>query len=172
MTPGILEPPGASKKWFHNYFLRCLEARHEFTRCLAIIVWFSSPKAGLRAALPRESLDRCWPTDIPAWDEQQQLTKEFVGQLDDPRRDPDHTMGNVNTAHQLQKLFQPACQTLDHYRKLVDHFPAPKFGRVVGNRLDSKHALAFGVHPQGQPPKVNFENRQIVLRSLDHAFKP
>ncbi len=46
--------------------------------------------------------------------------------------------------------------------KLLDHPPAPQFGGVVRDRLEPKHAFAFGVGLAGQPPEVQLEHGQVI----------
>ena len=54
---GILEPPEASKKLYHNHFLRRLEANDEFTRSLEVELRFLPWKADFCGARGRRSLE-------------------------------------------------------------------------------------------------------------------
>jgi hypothetical protein len=45
---------------------------------------------------------------------------------------------------------------------------AQGFG-VMADRLEAQHVLAFGVALEGQVPEVDLEDRQAVLRCLDHS---
>ena len=41
---------------------------------------------------------------------------------------------------------------------------------VVSDGLDSKYAFAFAIYLNGKLAKMDFENRQIIDRSLEHGF--
>ena len=53
---------------------------------------------------------------------------------------------------------------------LLDHPPAAQFGGVVRDRLEPKHAFAFGVRLAGQPPEVQLEHGQVIGRCLDRGL--
>src|SRR5215510_3849953 len=48
---------------------------------------------------------------------------------------------------------------------------AAKFLTIVNHHLDTKHAFAFGIDLQSQLTEMQFEDRQVILRSLDHDFQ-
>ncbi len=54
--------------------------------------------------------------------------------------------------------------------KLLDHPPAAQLGGVVYDRLEPKHAFAFGVGLTGQPPEVQLEHGQVIRRCLDRGL--
>ena len=46
--------------------------------------------------------------------------------------------------------------------ELLDHAPAAQLRGVVRDRLEPKHAFAFGVGLAGQPPEVQLEHGQVI----------
>ena len=55
-----------------------------------------------------------------------------------------------------------AGQSGDDLGKLLDHPPAAQLRGVVRDRLEPKHAFAFGVGLAGQPPEVQLEHGQVI----------
>ncbi len=87
------------------------------------------------------------------WDEQQQLTESFAQQLDDSRRDPDHTM--------LEMVRSRLFGLLAGYEDQNDHdaLRTDAIFKLLANRLPEDDDLA------SQPTLSRFEN-SITARSL------
>jgi len=79
-------------------------------------------------------------------------------------------VGNVYPPQHLQKPLQDAHEQGNHLGKATDPFPTVQLLGVVNNHLDSQDALAFAIHLDRQFPEMNFEDRQIIDRSLDHGL--
>ena len=57
--------------------------------------------------------------------------------------------------------FGDAGESGDDLGKLLDHAPAAQLRGVMCDRLEPKHAFAFGVGLAGQPPEVQLEHGQV-----------
>src|SRR5712664_3059377 len=68
------------------------------------------------------------------------------------------------------KPFQDTFQSGDHLRKLVERPAAVELSRVMGNDLDAKDAIAFGIEIQSQLAEAQLGDRQIIRRSLNRDF--
>ena len=55
--------------------------------------------------------------------------------------------------------------------KPIQHSSTAQIFGVVNNRLEAKYVLALGVRLESQLAKVQFEDRQVVRRCLDHHFQ-
>src|SRR5208282_628903 len=81
--------------------------------------------------------------------------------------DPCHVHGVQDLEEPVQDGDQPG----DDLREPVQLSATAQVYRVVSNHLDPQDALAFGIDLEGQPSAMDFEDRQIILRSLDHDLE-
>ena len=75
---------------------------------------------------------------------------------------------NVHTSQNLQESFQDTLEQDHDLRKPINPLPTAKLFDVVNDHLDPQDAFAFAIHLDRQLPKMDFEDRQIIDRSLDH----
>lgn len=82
-------------------------------------------------------------------------------------------VGEESGVHTVQRGGEPvgdSGQLRHDLGEFLDHPPAARFGSVVRDGLESKHAFAFGMGLAGQPPEVQLEHGQVKRRCLDRGF--
>lgn len=77
---------------------------------------------------------------------------------------------HIHAAQGIQEAVQDFLQPPDNLGELGQRAPAVQLFRVVNDDLDAQDAFAFGIHLGGDLPEVYLEDRQVILRSLDHDF--
>src|SRR3990170_2582130 len=78
----------------------------------------------------------------------------------------------VHPSENSQKSFHDNFQRCRHLGKPLNPPAIPQLFDVVSNYLDPQDAFAFAIHLDRQLPIMDFEDRQIIDRSLDHDLKP
>lgn len=87
-----------------------------------------------------------------------------------PVQPPVVNEGNVYTPQNLQESFQDALEQGNDLRKLIDPLPTVQLLGIVNDHLDSQDVFAFAIHLDRQLPEMDFEDRQIIDRFLDHGL--
>jgi len=75
---------------------------------------------------------------------------------------------DINTVQGIEETIQNVCQAQDNLGKLGQRAATAQIFCVVNNNLSAQDAFAFGIHLDGDLSKVKLEDRQVILRSLDH----
>ena len=76
----------------------------------------------------------------------------------------------IHTAQRIHESLQNAFGFDYDPRKLLQRTTTRELACVVNDRLNAKHALAFGIDLQSQLAAVQLEDRQIIRRFLDRYF--
>jgi len=76
----------------------------------------------------------------------------------------------IDAAQGIGKSLENGFQSGDRVGKLIQRATTVELLRVMSNRFDAKHALAFGIDLERQLAAVQLEDRQIIRRSLDRDF--
>ena len=79
--------------------------------------------------------------------------------------------GSIHASQHGEKSLHYASERLRDRGKTVDYLAASKVFCVVCDRLDSKYAFAFAINLDCEFSEMHFENRQVIVRSLDHEFE-
>ena len=77
---------------------------------------------------------------------------------------------SINAVQVVQELFQDLLQSGDDLGKPLETSTTTEFLGVMGNGLEAKNVLAFGIGLQSQLAEVQLENRQVIRRCLDADF--
>jgi hypothetical protein len=78
---------------------------------------------------------------------------------------------DVHPSENSQKSLHHDFQRCRDLGKPLNSPAISQFFDVVGNHLDSQDAFAFAIHLDRQFPIMDFEDRQIIDRSLDHDLQ-
>ncbi|MBU2611791.1 MAG: hypothetical protein KJ606_12730 [Chloroflexi bacterium] len=70
----------------------------------------------------------------------------------------------------IQEAVQDSLQAQNNLREIGQRAATVQFFGIVNDDLNAQNAFAFGVHLGGNLSKVELEDRQVILRSLDHDF--
>src|ERR1700730_5152917 len=76
----------------------------------------------------------------------------------------------VDATQDIHKSLHNALQPPHDLRKFFQPISTSEFLDVVSDGLHPKHAFAFGIDLQRKQAATQFENRQIIHRSLDRHF--
>ena len=66
------------------------------------------------------------------------------------------------------KPLQDPPQAADDERERGEGSAAPQLSRVMHDRLRAEHVFALGINLEGQVAAMDFEQRQVIHRFLDH----
>jgi len=79
---------------------------------------------------------------------------------------------HVHPSENSQKSFYHDFQRCRDLGESLNPPTITQLFNVVGNHLDSQDTFAFAIHLDRQLPIMDFEDRQIIDRSLDHDLEP
>jgi hypothetical protein len=77
---------------------------------------------------------------------------------------------SIHAVQVLQELLEDVAKPNDNLRESVQEAATTQFFGIVNNGLETKYAFAFGISFQSQQAEMELEDRQAIIRCLDHDF--